>query len=337
MGVSSSKPHSVETKYFHEFEKTSIPSLQGKTIVITGCTTGTGFITAKTCAKKGAKNILMLNRLSDRSKSAETEVKKFIPDDNNETSVETIECDLQDFENVKKACSYIKEKYDAIDVLCNNAGVMALEDIATKDGYDVQMQTNHLSHFLIVKELYPLLKKAKEINGEARIVHHSSLARNGGALKPEYFEKRGGNLGGNGNSMLMKGARWERYHQTKLANAVFTKTLTSRLDGTGIKAVVAAPGLAATNLQVTTNQRGGMGSSMWIMRMSQSAEDGSMPLLAACFEKSAENGDFWEPANRGGMSGPAVKVKWDKLSSNEDFQKMLWAKSEEACGEFKCE
>ena len=81
--------------------------------------------------------------------------------------------------------------------------------------------------------------------------------RNGGALKPEYFEKRGGNLGGNGNSMIMKGARWERYHQTKLANAVFTKALANRLDGTGIKAIVAAPGIAATNLQVTTNERGG--------------------------------------------------------------------------------
>ena len=79
-----------------------------------------------------------------------------------------------------------------------------------------------------------------------------------------------------------------------------------------------------------------MGNSMWIMRLSQSVEDGSMPLLTACFDKSAENGDFWEPAKRNGMSGPAIKVKWDKLSSNENFQKMLWAKSEEACGDFKC-
>jgi len=335
MGVSGSKPHSVETKYFHEFEKTTIPSLEGKTVAITGCTTGTGFIAAQTCARKRAKNILMLNRRSDRANSAEIEIKKL--SDDTATSVETIECDLQDFESVKNACSSIKEKYDAIDVLCNNAGVMALEDMATKDGYDVQMQTNHLSHFLLVKELFPLMRKAKEVNGEARIVNHSSLARHGEALKAEYFEKRGGNLGGNGNSMFMKGARWERYHQTKLANAVFTKALAARLDGSGIKVLVAAPGLAATNLQVTTNERGGMGSGMWIMRMSQSAEDGAMPLLSACFDPSAENGDFWEPSKRGGLCGPAVKVKWDKLTSNEEFQKMLWTKSEEACGEFNCE
>ena len=299
------------------------------------CTTGTGFIAAQTCARKGAKNVIMLNRLSDRANSAETEIKKL--SDDTATFVETIERDLQEFESVKNACSSIKEKYDTIDVLCNNAGVMALEDTATKDGYDVQMQTNHLSHFLLVKELFPLLQKSKDVNGEARIVNHSSMARHGGALKAEYFEKRGGNLGGDGNSMFMKGARWERCHQTKLANPVFTKALATLLDGSGIKALVAAPGIAATNLQVTTNERGGMGSGMWIMRMSQSAEDGAMPLISACFDPSAGNGDFWEPSNRGGLCGPAVKVKWDKLSSDEEFQKMLWSKSEEACGEFKCE
>jgi len=333
MGISESKPYEVETKYFHEFEDSIIPSLEGKTIAITGCTTGTGFITAKLCAQKKAKNIIMLNRKSERARNAEIEVKKF--SDDAITSVETIECNLQDFESVKGACSIIKKNYNAIDVLCNNAGVMALEDMATKDGYDVQMQTNHLSHFLLVKELFLLLKKAKETHGEARIVHHSSLARYGSELKSEYFEKRGGDLGGNGSSMFMGGGRWERYHQTKLANSVFTKTLSDRLEGSGIKALVAAPGLAATNLQITTNERGGMGEGMWIMRLSQSAEDGAMPLISACFDKSSKNGDFWEPSSFG-WYGPAVKVSWDKLSCNEELQQMLWEKSEEACGEFEC-
>ena len=64
-----------------------------------------------------------------------------------------------------------------IDVLCNNAGVMAMKDIATSDGYDVQMQVNHLSHFLLTKELLPLIKLAAESKGEARIVNHTSVAR----------------------------------------------------------------------------------------------------------------------------------------------------------------
>lgn len=84
-------------------------------------------------------------------------------------------------------------------MLCNNAGVMALSDTATKDGYDVQMQTNHLSHFLLTKELWPvLMKKSKSAGSDVRVVNHSSVARNSPAkpLMPEYFGKNGGNLGG---------------------------------------------------------------------------------------------------------------------------------------------
>ena len=99
---------------------------------------------------------------------------------------------------------------------------------------------------------------------------------NGGALEAKFFGKNGGKLGGNGNNMFMNGARWNRYHQTKLANAVMTVELAARLRAAGskVKAVVAAPGLAATNLQVTTAQDDGMPST-WIMkRFAQSAEAG---------------------------------------------------------------
>lgn len=254
------------------------------------------------------------------------------------TNIDAIVCDLQDFESVQSAVTIIKNKYDSIDVLCNKCGCYgSFEDKPTKDGYDVQMQTNHLSHFLLTKELFPLLQKAKQLRGEARIVHHSSGARHGQPglggkdLKAEYFEKKGGQLGGNGASMI-GGARWQRYHQTKLANSVFTHALSLKLKDTGIKATVAAPGLAATNLQVNTGE--GMGGNFWIMHMSQSAEDGAMPLLASCFDPSTENGDFWEPNGFANMRGPATKVKWDSLSLKQENSKLLWEKSEEACGKF---
>ena len=82
-------------------------------------------------------------------------------------------------------------------------------------GYDTQMQTNHLSHFLLTKELLPLLNKAANSRGEARVVNHSSGARSfpSTPLHAKYLGKNGGNLGGNGNSMLFGGARWQRYHQ----------------------------------------------------------------------------------------------------------------------------
>ena len=201
MGTVSTK----ESKYYPEFERTAVPTLHGKVVVITGCTTGTGFVAAQCAARKGAEAILMLNRPSERSTAAELSVKEQIPA-SERTKVETIACDLQDLSSVKKAIQTIQSKYQKIDVLCNNAGVMALEDMATKDGYDIQMQTNHLSHFLLTKELFPLLQKSDD----GRIVQHSSMARHGGPLEAKYLEKNGGNLGGNGNSMFFNGARWER-------------------------------------------------------------------------------------------------------------------------------
>ena len=155
-----------------------------------------------------------------------------------------IPCDLQDLESVRKAAEEVKSKYpQGLNVLCNNAGVMALKDEATKDGFDVQMQTNHLSHFLLTKQLYPLLETAANRDGEARIVNHSSIARRGRALDPKYFGKNGGNLGGNGSSMIFGGARWVRYQQTKLANLVFTYALHEKLlaKNSKVKAIVAHP------------------------------------------------------------------------------------------------
>jgi NAD(P)-dependent dehydrogenase (short-subunit alcohol dehydrogenase family) len=333
MGAFGSK---TEPKWFGTFVE-RLPTLPDKTIAITGCTSGTGYILARTSIEKGAKNVLLLNRLSERATRAESELKAHSIQHGSNTNVETIPCDLQDFASVKAAAEQIKAKYEAIDVLCNNGGVMALEDKATKDGYDIQMQTNHLSHFLLTKELYPLLQRAKQLRGEARIVNHSSVARHGSPLKAEYFGQNGGKLGGNGSAiqtLFMTGGRWQRYHQTKLANSIFTQALKDRLQGSGIKAVVAAPGIARTNLQVTAAQNGGT-TNRFVMALSQSAEDGTMPLLAACFDPSTENGDFWEPSKLNGFYGPAVKVAWDKASLREDFQKMLWEESEKACGKFE--
>jgi NAD(P)-dependent dehydrogenase (short-subunit alcohol dehydrogenase family) len=108
------------------------------------------------------------------------------------------------------------------------AGVMALADKPAKDGYDVQMQTNHLSHFLLTSILFPALEKAATSCGSARIVNHSSTSRlaPNTPLAAKYLEKmEEGSLGGHAG-------RWERYHQTKLANAVFTSALAVRFPHT---------------------------------------------------------------------------------------------------------
>jgi NAD(P)-dependent dehydrogenase (short-subunit alcohol dehydrogenase family) len=346
MGGSYTKPREIATVHFPRYEA-RIPSLEGKVIAITGCTSGTGFIAARTVLRKGG-HLIMLNRKSSRSEAAEKALAAEVPSAASEGRIVQIECDMQDFASVRAASQSINKQFadKGLDVLINNAGVMALADTATKDGYDVQMQTNHLSHFLLTKELFPLLRKASDLRGEARIANHSSLARNGGKLEAKYFGPNGGNLGGNGTSMLCGGARWVRYHQTKLANVVFTNALNDKLQAAGldkIKVVCAAPGLAATNLQVTTASEGAFSDS-WIMRFGQSAEDGTLPLLGCAFGFGegtngesplvAQSGDFMEPEGWGGRGNPVIQKKMKKECTDAESRRMLWTESEKACGEF---
>jgi NAD(P)-dependent dehydrogenase (short-subunit alcohol dehydrogenase family) len=216
---------------------------------------------------------------------------------------------------------------------------MAIHDEATKDGYDSQMQVNQLSHFLLTKELMPLLEKAAEQRHRSRVVMHSSSARFnhfnlGGKLGAKYFGKNGGNLGGDG------GARWQRYHQTKLANAVFTAELDRRLRAKGSKvmALAAAPGFAATNLQVTTHNDGGMPmgglmSAVGMMLVGQSPEDGAMPLLMAMLDNRLASGSFMEPKNM--AWGVPVLKQLKGGCGSEANGKLLWEECEKAVGAFK--
>jgi NAD(P)-dependent dehydrogenase (short-subunit alcohol dehydrogenase family) len=326
MGIITSKESAP--KWFDDFTE-QLPDLKGKVIAVTGCTTGLGFIFARTCVQKHAAAVILLNRASERAEAAEQSLKEIASP---ETTVVTITCDLQDFASVRKAAARIQEDYDALDVLCNNAGIMAFPDQATADGYDVQMQTNFLSHFSLTRELFPLLQNAKTRHGSsARIVNHSSFVR----LRPntpfnkKYLEKKGGDLGGSG-SMAM----WERYHQSKLAVAIFASALHDRLKGSGIEVTVAAPGYSYTDLQSSSP---GMSGFLWSRAfMAQSVADGCMPLLSAAFLPSSSTEDtkkIWEP-RRFRMSGPAVEYDLEEMFTKKEDQDTLWAASEDACGKF---
>eukprot|EP00960_Hanusia_phi_P059264 764116-Hanusia_phi.AAC.2 len=134
MGQLHSAPVKKEVQWFHGLEE-SVPSLSGKVIAITGCTTGTGFVAARSCAKKGA-TVLMLNRKSERSEAALKQIKEEFP----EADVVWIECDLQSFKSVRSAAEEVKKKYPGgIDVLCNNAGMMMMDSRTGEDGYDLEV------------------------------------------------------------------------------------------------------------------------------------------------------------------------------------------------------
>lgn len=327
----------VKSKHFPSF-KSSLPSMAGKTVVITGTTSGTGRAAANTLADLGAK-VLVLNRASERSTSSFEDLSAANPN----AELHDIECDLQSFASVRSAAARVAELCpEGVHVLCNNAGVMALGDSATGDGFDVQMQTNHLSHFLLTKELMPLLQSAAASSTEARIVNHSSVARMAPSktLRGDHLDKSGGQLGGDGSkleNMMFRGPRWVRYNQSKLANAAFTAALHNKLQGAGsaVKALVAHPGLSNTHLQQTSVKEGGMGSFFTgqFMRFSQSPEDGAMGILSCMCLPEAQSGQFYGPGSSSmAFRGKAEPFPLEDFYDNAETRDLLWAKSEEAIG-----
>jgi NAD(P)-dependent dehydrogenase (short-subunit alcohol dehydrogenase family) len=320
----------AETLHLEEVLQKHGKDMTGRVVAITGTTSGTGFVCARELAKMGA-TVILLNRESDRSVRALEQLKQAVPAAN----FDAIACDLQSLVSVRDAIAAIKAKYEVLDVLVNNAGVMALKDQATIDGFDIQMQTNVISHFLITKELFPLLKKSKE----ARIVNHSSMARLGGPLIKEYFGKNGGNLGGDeaneGDTPGFRGGRWDRYHQTKLSNAVFTYSLKKKLKEAGVRHIIpllAHPGLSRTNLQVTTADDGGMDAKSEFMNQAQSAEDGATGIIRAAMDAQAEAGDFYGP--KVGWTGYPDLIEPEDLLFDESNIEIFWSGCENAVGKF---
>lgn len=321
----------IKTLHLEKVIKDHSQNMSDKVVVITGTTSGTGYVCASEVAKKGAK-VVLLNRESDRSKNALQQLQSEVPNG----QIDAITCDLQSFESVQNAVKSIKDKYETVDVLVNNAGVMALKDQATNDGYDVQMQTNVLSHFLLTKELFPLLKKSDD----GRIVNHSSMARLGPPLASEYFEKKGGHLGGDGTeeeNFNFQGPRWMRYHQTKLANAAFTYGLKNKLEAANISNVIsllAHPGLAKTQLATTTASTGGMDDKSDFMNMAQSAEDGATGIIRAAMDPNAKSGDFFGPSGQG-WNGFPEKLTPEELLLDESNININWEGCEKAVGTFE--
>lgn len=160
--------------------------------MITGCTSGMGLVLAQTCAGLGAQ-VVMLNRPSPRADAALQGVLDAGGD------AVLVPCDLSSFASVRAAGVILRRDFSdqGCDVLCNNAGIMGVADKATEDGFDVQMQANHLSHFQLTHEVWPLLETAGAQRGEARVVNHSSGARGkpGRPLHAKYLARNGGNLG----------------------------------------------------------------------------------------------------------------------------------------------
>ena len=338
---SYNKPSNLRDYVYTRNFTRSLPNLSGKVFAVTGTSVGSlGFATVKTLLEKGAR-IICLNRwdaASDKGKEFINALKALGSD-----AVLLVRCDLLDLTSVRAAAAEVRAMLEladchGLDALFNNAGIMAMADERTKEGFEIQMLTNHTSHFLLTKLLLPELERAAERTGEARIVNITSEGRKGppfNDLNPKSFQ-RNVPKGGLGNDTPV--GRLARYQQSKLANCAFTYALDEKLrsKNSKVKALLCHPGLSASNLQVATAQDSDCLSFLlallaWGM---QSLQDGSVAGIRCLCDADLASGSFLGPTQgMGWMRGPPELITPEaKLKSSKNLD-TLWAESEAAVGE----
>ncbi|KAH6696748.1 hypothetical protein BKA61DRAFT_741655 [Leptodontidium sp. MPI-SDFR-AT-0119] len=212
-----------------------IPDLAGKVIIVTGGNIGLGKESILQLAKHSPAKIFMGSRSEAKAQEAIREIKQVVPN----ASIVFLKLDLASFASIKSAAVEVLASSTRLDILMNNAGIMATPADTTEDGYEIQFGTNHMGHALLTKLLLPLLKKtAAEANSDVRIINLSSSAHT-------QAPKTGLVLSEVKTSMSSTGT-WVRYGQSKLANVYFTKHMAKLYPN--IKSVAVHPGIVSTNL-----------------------------------------------------------------------------------------
>ncbi|MEV0317672.1 oxidoreductase [Streptomyces sp. NPDC050658] len=255
-----------------------IPDQSGRTAVITGANSGIGYITARELARRGARVVLAC-RSEERGTAAVARLRSEVPG----AEAEFRRLDLGDLASVREfAASY----GDGLDLLVNNAGVMALPYRQTADGFEMQFGVNHLGHFALTGLLLPALLRTPG----ARIVSLSSAAHVLGNLDFADLNSERGYR------------RWVAYGRSKTANLLFVHELARRLAASGSEVVAAAahPGYASTNLQSAGPRMEGRKGIERLMRVgnglvAQSAAAGALPTLYAATAPGVRGDSFTGP------------------------------------------
>lgn len=296
-----------------------IPDQTDRTIIVTGANSGLGFAATKILAAKGA-HVIMACRDRDRA----TEAKDVILTEYPAASLAIHPLDLADISSIHSFADAIQEEYDALHVLCNNAGVMAIPRRETTDGFEMQFGVNHLGHFALTARLFPLLA---DTIGESRVVTHSSRLHERGDI--DFTDL-------NSEQTYDK---WDAYAQSKLANLLFAYELNRRLarENTNVTSVACHPGWAATSLQKRGPRMRGNILQLWIRRaanfvFAQSAHAGALPMLFAATHQSISGGEYIGPDGLLSIRGsPAPQPSSDK-SYDIDTARRLWSVSEKLTG-----
>ncbi|WP_245629835.1 oxidoreductase [Domibacillus robiginosus] len=288
-------------------------AVKNKNVIITGANSGIGYEAAKVLAKQGARVVLAV-RNEEKGQEAAQNIEK----ESKEAKVSVMKLDLADLASVKEFADAYKERFDGLDILINNAGVMIPPYQKTKDGFELQFGGNHLGHFALTGHLLPLLKKTPS----ARVVTLSSIAHRKASI---YFD----NLDGSKGYKAMK-----FYRQSKLANLLFARELDNRLKRAQVNAMSIAchPGISATNLFKAGGKRMQPVVNFLLHQFFQTPEMGALPTLYAATEATLKGGEYIGPDGRGNHRGlPALEVP-AKGVYNETTMKKLWDVSEELTG-----
>ncbi len=293
-----------------------IPDQSGRTAIVTGGNSGLGYYTVLELARHGAK-VILGSRSDVRGKEAVARIVAEVP----YADVELRQLDLADLSSIRAFADGIQSSYPSIDLLVNNAGVMAIDKAATADGFEMQIGTNHLGHFALTGLLLPQLLNVKG----ARVVTVSSNAHKPAKLDLDdlHHEKRY--------------RKWLVYGQTKLANLLFAFELQRRLTAVdaALISVAAHPGTAATNLvRVSAGSNPIKVAVMTVGArvISQSGAMGALPQLYAATALEVQGGEYFGPSGIAEQFGYPKRVDSSAASKNLDDAQRLWAMSEELTG-----
>lgn len=299
-----------------------IPDLTGQRAVITGVTGGLGLHTAIGLARQGA-SLVVTARDSEKAEEALARIGARCPG----TAVDVVSLDLAHLADAKRAAAEVISRYDRIDILINNAGIMVPPKQQTKDGFELQIGTNHLGHFAWTAGLWPLLNSSgARVVTVASLAHHLAHGFDLSTLTPEGSARRY--------------RRWRSYGESKLANLVFALELDRRAKAAGSQVVSVAchPGYASTNLTKTGPSTGGglnlpgMGMHQITRVIAQSASAGALSSLRAATDPALSGGEYVGPASMGGTRGHPVIAGMDRLARDEQLADEIWAASEAATG-----
>ena len=291
-----------------------IGELKGKRIIITGASHGIGFETARVLASKGADLVLAVRNREKGEKAAA----RIMPV-NGHQPVSVMQLDLADLESVRRFAEEYAARFDRLDVLINNAGVMVPPYSVTKNGFELQFGTNHLGHFALTAHLLPLLTATPL----SRVVITSSIAARNARID---FNNLDGSKGYNPMRF---------YRQSKLSNLLFAVELQNRFERAADSTISVAchPGISVTNLLSRGSERETGQVMKTLMRIvAQPADKGALPTLFAATNPDLRGGEFIGPDGTRNHKGYPVLTNDAARLYKADLASRLWEISESLTG-----